>query len=1419
MNQSIRHKLIDVAKRAVAVFLCMAMALTMIGPWKAKAAGGVKRHIVLILDVSGESKFYHYNSNIPLYTASSPMDQVKEAAKKFIDSLASTDDDVYVSIITYADSAAPTWEFTNNYNMLSMTIDYITRRDTRKNMTAALALAKEQLDSVADEDSIKSVILVSPGMCDAGDYVIDGHWSTFDTGGNWVNRSTQIPFAHYSNAAYLNAVKIKATGAKIYGIGIMQMMENCPDSVKDPAQFFQNVLRDISSVGCYYPVYDVDDFTFAFGQMTKNVFSACTGKFFYSSTNKKSGDFSGTFFYEDNYFMTPATEYNASLATMSMCFAMTAFVSESRTPQYANAIDLLEKCGFEGIEANRYFKEEPNIDTMGVVIGYKNIATVDGEFTVIALATRGAGYGNEWAGNFKVGSSGNHYGFGKAKDLAKAFLDDYVAAHSRDFRGDVKLWMTGYSRAAATVNLLAGEITKAGKIGEANQISVSKENIYAYCFEPPKGLSSSVCSTAEARRYTNIHNIVNPNDFVPNVAMSGWGFLRYGVDEAVIPDVRTDASYRNRAAKMMAIYSEIGGREINASYVSLSDYENHLDEVFEGIVEKGKEEFLSGARSVSSFVQNALALDEWDDPNGAYQPTLKKDFLNGKEYSLVGGIVVYFRDCPGYGIFDNAYSYMQGLIEMRSICKTQSGLISKIDLFYVRDYRESLRNLIGILNLKNNIYDVDYSIKQGEAIRDVLSRLTAHISRGIYDGLVQSGVTAVLREYYSKNGAFSNVHFSDIDFIEAIGGKWTLIDLALSLLMSGNVIDNARKISKNFLDYLEDQGVNVDQGLTSTERQKFTSAIEVLLQAIARISGNITASNEILSLAYSTETIGMAHYPELCLSWLQSQDINYDSNSEASKWPTATRTVYINCPVDVEAKDSNGIVVASLVDELKQVTEGYVLSGITADGAKRMYLPTNEAYTVTITAREDCTMSFSINESDADDVCQYIENYYDIPMKKGDVVTVTLPQEFFVDDDGVVTIVEADNTLTTKQGTVEADVILRNEDASESVYTVTVENDNTAGGICYGGGEYVLGAYAMVSAAEYDDCEFLGWYEDNELITTEREYRFRVTCNRTLTARFAGETEYGHNGIFKATVVAEEGGYVDSDTITALDGCPFELTAIPDLDHEFDGWVADGNCIIANPSEPTTEVTLIDEDVTLTAKFKEPTGDGPVNPGDDPTHQGGDTITPIDGVTVTYRTDATWTGGYNGSITITNNSGREITDWGMTFDMNAPIAGFWNASITNAENGKYTIKDGGWNNRIAAGQSITIGFTATGYNMVSPTNFRVFERKPQTNNGSTAACTAEFKTTSSWNGGCVGELVITNTSNTALTNWRLTFTCSGHVNSVWNGRLLTQSGTTYTVGDDGSHPSIAPGAMIRIGINLNANGADAYPKDLSVSVN
>ena len=64
-------------------------------------------------------------------------------------------------------------------------------------------------------------------------------------------------------------------------------------------------------------------------------------------------------------------------------------------------------------------------------------------------------------------------------------------------------------------------------------------------------------SEAENRSYTNIHNVVNPNDFVPKVAPSAWDFTRYGVDEKVIPDRLTTSN----GAIFTEMYGKLDGLE------------------------------------------------------------------------------------------------------------------------------------------------------------------------------------------------------------------------------------------------------------------------------------------------------------------------------------------------------------------------------------------------------------------------------------------------------------------------------------------------------------------------------------------------------------------------------------------------------------------------------------------------------------------------------------------------------------------------------------------------------------------------------------------------------------------------------------------------------------------------------------------
>ena len=71
-----------------------------------------------------------------------------------------------------------------------------------------------------------------------------------------------------------------------------------------------------------------------------------------------------------------------------------------------------------------------------------------------------------------------------------------------------------------------------------------------------ENLSNVLKSTAQT--YTNIHNIVNPSDVVPKVAMSAWGFIRYGTDET-LPSRLTNSNrelYDAMLEKFIALNTE-----------------------------------------------------------------------------------------------------------------------------------------------------------------------------------------------------------------------------------------------------------------------------------------------------------------------------------------------------------------------------------------------------------------------------------------------------------------------------------------------------------------------------------------------------------------------------------------------------------------------------------------------------------------------------------------------------------------------------------------------------------------------------------------------------------------------------------------------------------------------------------------------
>ena len=284
-------------------------------------------------------------------------------------------------------------------------------------------------------------------------------------------------------------------------------------------------------------------------------------------------DYTSTFYYTDDYFSPSAINEaaddttmlwsdldNTHLAACSAAFAFASFTSNEGnvtsntkasgkgswentdyTNKDSNIKSFLTQCGFAEDDITCYgLTEKPTISSIGYTIGSKEITVWDAEsqrnktYTLVAVGVRGAGYDSEWADNVTIGNpntsahempNGRHWGFDNAANTVCSSIQAYL--QSKNITGDVKYWVTGFSRAAAVANLVAGYLSDSpSTYHTSNRKTTGNPDVYGYTWECPQGASVN----EPALNYKNIHNIVNPMDMVPKVSPDEFEHQRLGVD-------------------------------------------------------------------------------------------------------------------------------------------------------------------------------------------------------------------------------------------------------------------------------------------------------------------------------------------------------------------------------------------------------------------------------------------------------------------------------------------------------------------------------------------------------------------------------------------------------------------------------------------------------------------------------------------------------------------------------------------------------------------------------------------------------------------------------------------------------------------------------------------------------------------------
>lgn len=249
-----------------------------------------------------------------------------------------------MAVISYKDYATTVSGFSKEYSSLINKINNLSASSTTRDISSGLELANSMLNHADSENVIKNVVLFSTGMTNEGDYNYDGYYDGNVVGNAWHRNDTNVHLYAYANHTLEEADLLKDQGINLYSIGLFKTMANMPQEGKNIAEFFKMTASDIAtSEDYFYPVYSVDDLEFTFGEVADDILSSVK-----EITFTYSGDSTAKCYYSDNYFAKSAYNYNPSLATMSLSFAMSAFGSSDGgqtdyTNKSSNARALLKR--------------------------------------------------------------------------------------------------------------------------------------------------------------------------------------------------------------------------------------------------------------------------------------------------------------------------------------------------------------------------------------------------------------------------------------------------------------------------------------------------------------------------------------------------------------------------------------------------------------------------------------------------------------------------------------------------------------------------------------------------------------------------------------------------------------------------------------------------------------------------------------------------------------------------------------------------------------------------------------------------------------------------------------------------------------------------------------------------------------------
>ena len=1109
------------SKRILALFLSMVLLLGML-PMSALAAENegeeeLKRYTVLVLDTSSTATFLHDGE--PIYTADTAIEYVKKAAMKFISSLVNADGTNYVAVVSFKATASVVSGFTDDTQALNKKVGELTAADNIRDISAGLEAADALISTVPDGEHVrKNVVLFTTGMTNNGDYSYSGRYDENTVGSNWRRTDTNIRLYAYANHAIsvAEALKQKAT---LYTIGLFQTMEGMPEQGKDIVEFFKLTAKDLAtSTDYYYPVDDPDDLEFTFGDVAGDIVNEkkiITSKFKWSGEAKKGGDQESICYYSDDYFMESSTIMNSHLRTMSIAFVLSSFASEDSDTTWEQKSNSEKDEEAKKTEDIVFSKTAKWRNARDLLCGKEN----DKDYP-------GLGFGDE---TFRVN-------------------DFWMSKPTRDSIGVL----------AANKTLRDGSTLVALAIRGGGYEQEWSSNLTVGLWDEHEGFAKAKRDTLDfLDEYLTEMKITGP------IKLWIVGYSRSAV-----------------TANMVGGALDSGYQLANGTTVAFDD----------------------------------LFVYTFEPPQGSMKSTTRGNYSN--IHNIINGNDLVAMVAPSawdFARFNSNNDWIPSAAGTRDFIKYRKNMLRMLEAIDgmqptpAFDYK--IREFLPLSRVKVDwkailpggepfISREFYNVSTHTALCAVIDYLADDVleSRATYVADWQAGMRTFM--YLWKGGSIVNilgVRMSPIEFTKDIFSKLTFERIMeilapaykFSLDPRYTLDKREKEIRENIRAFVAEALSNYNLIGTAEWLIGLEEALNDLLwrlmwsSAKDALLNNGTKVQLLADFIYLIveDSVFQPHYPDITFAWMMSMD-SYYNGEDVTKSNQVTRVVHINCPVDISVYDGRGTLVASIVGDEPQVIDGSAIPAfVNTDGEKVVMLPPDETYEIRVEATAEGSVNLGIQEyyfSTAS--VNRLQNYYNIPVQTGELIKVRLPElteqeRTSVCSDGSdaqYQVLHGETTLTPSES-------YTGEDAQRSYeITVTVDGEN---GIVKGGGTFAHGTFAQLEAFPRNGAEFLGWYLDENLVSTDAVYRFAVTEDMAFTARFGDAAE-----LYTLHVSAESGGTVKNVTLTVPAGVQINLVAVADPEYTFAFWKSNAGTI-ENTRNADTWFTMPSEDAQVFATF------------------------------------------------------------------------------------------------------------------------------------------------------------------------------------------------------------------------------------------